>query len=102
MKANSDKSHFLLSCSEPFTALIGGSSIESNREEILLGITVERDLKFYEHVNNLCKKVCQKLTALVRLAPFMNFDKKKNSNEGFYRIAIWILSICLDVPQLKP
>ena len=77
MKANSDKSHFLLSCSEPFTALIGGSSIESNREEILLGIKVERDLKFYEHVNNLCKKACQKLTALVRLAPFINFDKKR-------------------------
>ena len=29
MKANSDKSHILLSCSEPSTALIDGSSIES-------------------------------------------------------------------------
>ena len=30
MKANGDKSHILLSCSEPSTALIDGSSIESN------------------------------------------------------------------------
>ena len=71
MKANSDKSHILLSCSEPSTALI-----ESNTKEIFLGITIDRDLKFDEHVNNLCKKACQKLNALVRLAPFMNVDKK--------------------------
>ena len=77
MKANSDKSHILLSCSEPSTALIDGSSIESNTKEILLGITTDRDLKFDEHVNNLCKKVCQKLNALVRLAPFMNVDKQR-------------------------
>ena len=70
VKANSDKSRILLSCSEPSTALIDGSSIESNTKEILLGITI--DLKFDEHVNNLCKKACQKLKALVRLAPFMN------------------------------
>ena len=53
MKANSDKSHILLSCSEPSTALIDGSSIESNTKEILLGITIDRDLKFDEHVNKL-------------------------------------------------
>ena len=41
MKANSDKSHILLSCSEPSTALIDGSSIEFNTKEILLGITIE-------------------------------------------------------------
>ena len=64
MKANSDKSHILLSCSEPSTALIDGSSIESNTKEILLGITIDRDLKFDEHVNNLCKKACQKLKIL--------------------------------------
>ena len=98
MKANSDNSHILLSCSEPSTALIDGSSIESNTKEILLGIKIDRDLKFDEHVNNLCKKACQKRNALVRLAPFMNVDKKKKDNESFYRIAIWILPISLDVP----
>ena len=83
MKATSDKSHIRLSCSEPSTALIDGSSIESNTKEILLGITVDRDLKFDEHVNNLCKKTCQKLSALVRLAPLMNFDKKRMIMKAF-------------------
>ena len=83
MKANSDKSHIFLSCSEPSTALIDGSSIESNTKEILLGITVDRDLKFDEHANNRCKKACQKLNVLVRLAPFMKVDKKRMIMKAF-------------------
>ena len=34
----------------------------------------------------------------IRLAPFMNVDKKNNDNESFYRIAIWILPISKDIP----
>ena len=83
MKAKSDKSHVRLSCSEPSTALIDGSSVESNTKEILPGITTDRDLKFDEHVNNLCKKACQKLNALVRRAPFMNVDKKRMIMKAF-------------------
>ena len=83
MKANSDKSHILLSCSEPSTALIDGSSTKSSTKEILLGITIDRDLKFDEHVNNLCKKACQKLNAFVHLAPFMNVDKKRMIMKAF-------------------
>ena len=64
MKPNSHKSHILLTCSEPSTALIDGSSSESNTKEILLRITIDRDRKFDEHVNNLCKKACQKLNCL--------------------------------------
>ena len=65
---------FFLSCSELSTTLIDGSSTESNTKEILLGITIDRDLEFDEDINNLCKKACQKLNALVRLAPFMSVD----------------------------
>ena len=65
---------FFLRCSEPSTILIDGSSTESNTKEILLAITIDRDLEFDEDVNNLCKKACQKLNALVSLAPFMNVD----------------------------
>ena len=77
IKANSDKSHILLYCSEPSTALIDGSSIESNTKEILLEIAIDIDLNFDELNNNLCKKACQKLNALVPLAPFMDVDKRE-------------------------
>ena len=79
------KIYVFFSCSEL-------SSIESYTKEILVGITTDRDLKFDCHVNNLYKKSCWKLNALA-LALI-----KTNSNESFYRTAIWILSISLDVP----
>ena len=94
MKANSDKSHVLLSGSKPSTALIDGFSIGSNAKAILLGITIDKDLKCSDHVNDLCKKACQKLNALDRLAPLINVD----INESFYGIAVGILPISLDVP----
>ena len=45
MKANSDKIHLLLSCNKPSTLVIDGSSIETNKKEVLLGITIDKDLK---------------------------------------------------------
>ena len=58
MKANGDKGHLLLSCNEPSTLVIDGSSIETNTKEVLLGITIDKDLKFNDHVNSFCKKAC--------------------------------------------
>ena len=83
MKANSDKSHLLLSCKQPSTVTIDDTFIESNVKEVLLGIIIDRDLKFDDHVNNLCKKACQKLNALSCLAPFMNLDKRRIIMKAF-------------------
>ena len=54
-------------------------------------------MKFDDHASNLCKKECQKLNALARLAPFMNVDKKRivtkaftKSQFGYYPL-VWIL-----------
>lgn len=70
-------SRLILSCSEPSTAVINGSSIEPNKEEVLLEIAIYRELKLDYHVNNLCKKACQKLHAPVRITSFMDIYKKK-------------------------
>lgn len=42
-------------------------------------------MKFDDHANDLCKEVCQKHNAFGYLAPFTNVDKRKNSNESFYK-----------------
>ena len=55
MKANSDKSHLIISCAGTTTAMIDGLPIESNKTEVLLGITIDRKLKFDDHVNHLSK-----------------------------------------------
>ena len=73
MKANKDKSHLYLSCNEPSTLMIDCSSIETNIKQVFLGITIDKDLKLDDKVNNLCKKACQKLNALASVAPYMNF-----------------------------
>ena len=76
MKANSDKSHLIMSCAEATTAMIDGLPIDSSKTEVLLGITIDHELKFDDHVNRLCKKSSRKLNALARIAPFMNASKK--------------------------
>ena len=49
----------------------GSSTIISNTKEILLGTTIEKDLKFEDHVDIFCKKACQKPNALDHLGLFI-------------------------------
>ena len=96
MKANSDKSHLIMSCAEATTAVIDGLPIVSSKTEVLLGITIDHELKFDNHVNNLCKKASLKLNALAHITPFMNFSKKQIIMKSFtesqfgYSPLIWI------------
>ena len=83
VKANSDKSHLIMSCAEATTAVIDGLPIDSSKTEVLLGITIDRKLKFDDHVNRLCKKASLKLNALARIAPFMNVSKKRIITKSF-------------------
>ena len=68
MKVNTGKSHLLLSV----TAVIDNSYIELEDEQVLLGITIDSNLTFEDHINNICKKANQKLNTLARIAPYMN------------------------------
>ena len=76
MKASSDKSHLIMSCAEATTAMIDGLPFNSSKTKVLLGITVDHEPKFDDHVNRLCKKASLKLNALARIASFMNVSKK--------------------------
>ena len=69
MKVNTGKSHLLLSGNSRATATIDNSYIESEDEEVLLGITIDSNLTFENHIRNICKKASQKLNALARIAP---------------------------------
>ena len=61
MKANSDKSHHIMSCTEESTAVIDGLPIDSSKTEVFLGITIDYELKFDDYVNYLYKKASLKL-----------------------------------------
>ena len=96
MKVNTGKSHLLVSGNVRSKAKIDNNYIESEKEQVLLGITINSNLTFENHINNICKKACQKLNALARVAPCMNMQKRRIIMKSFvtsqfgYCPLIWI------------
>ena len=83
MKVNTGKSHLLLSGNSRATATIDNSYTESEDEQVLLGITIDSNLTFENHINSICKKSSQKLNALARIAPYMNIQKRTTFMKSF-------------------
>ena len=83
MKANTDKSHLLLSGNSNLTANIDGNVIESEGKQVLLSITIDSNLSFNKHINNLGKKNSAKLNALARIAGYMDFPKRRLIMKAF-------------------
>ena len=48
-----------------------------SKNEKLLGLTIDRNLNFDDHVFTLCKKAGRKLSALSRISNYMSFEKKE-------------------------
>ena len=68
MKLNEEKCNLLV-FDEKDTKLsinVGSSVIKESNEEKLLGVIVDRKLKFKEHMLTVCKNGSQKLHALAR------------------------------------
>ena len=40
------------------------------KEYVILGVTIDNRLTFYNHLKNLCKIIASKLNALTRIAPY--------------------------------
>ena len=74
-KVNTGRSHLLFLGSSRATATIDNSYIELKYEQVLLGITIDSNLTFENHINSICKKASQKLNALAKIAPYMNIQK---------------------------
>ena len=55
----------------------------SEKEQMFLGIKIDSNLSFEEHINNLCKKASQKLNALARIACYMDIQKRKSIMKSF-------------------
>ena len=75
MMLNASKCHFLLS--GPKNIVENTYVIWESQKEKLLGLTVDKKLKFQDHVDNMIKKASGKLSALIRLARFLPFDQKR-------------------------
>ena len=83
IKANSDECHLLLSSDEKCNASFGNHLIESSKQQKLLGVPLDNNLKFEKHINNLCTKASQKLGALCRIYSFMSTGQKRIIMKAF-------------------
>ena len=65
-------------------AKVGNNNIWESNTVKLLGVTIDNQLKFNEHVLNICKKASRKLSALSRMSSFLSFDKKRIIFKAFF------------------
>ena len=52
---------------------------------VILGVTIDNKLTFYNHLKNLCKKIANKLNALTRIAPYLNHNQIRLINNSFFK-----------------
>ena len=72
----SDKCKLLITNhSEDISINVGKEYIKSRASVKLLGVKIDSNLTFNEHVSDICKKASQKLHALARISTYMNMDK---------------------------
>ena len=74
MKLNEDEYQFLLSGykHEMMLTKVGQSRIWESEKQKLLDVTIDKHLKFEEHIVKQCKKARQKLSALARVCNILN------------------------------
>ena len=84
MKLNGDKFDLLLSGykHEVMWTNIGQSQIWESKEQKLLGVINDRDMKF-EYILIQCKKAGRKLCALGRVCTFLNLECRRSLMEAF-------------------
>ena len=79
MKLNGDKCHLIVGGNKPtlISTEIQGNTILETSHERLLGVKIDRDLKFDVHLNDICKKAGNKLSALARQCKILPFYRRK-------------------------
>ena len=86
MKLNTDKCHLLM-CGHKYEhqwAQIGKDKIWEEREVKLLGINIDNDLKFDQHISNICSKANMTLSVLCRMKNILTFQQRRVLFKSFF------------------
>ena len=101
LRANPGKFQFMAlgaNKNDCFNLNVAGKVIPSSSEVKLLGITIDYDLKFSTHINELCRKTSYKFHALQRIRRYISVDKSKLLANAFidsqfnYATLIWMFA----------
>ena len=88
LKLNLDKCHLIVSGTENTKIKLDDFTITNSKKEKLLGIIFDDKLTFQYHIENLCKKVRLKLSALSRVAPFYRSATKENFIQCLFSVTV--------------
>ena len=87
MQANPDKFQFLVLSSRNKShitlALNETTLIKAEPHVKALGVTIDENLKFSEHVSVICTKAARQLNALARISKFLDIDSRKIIYQSF-------------------
>ena len=75
LKNNVDKCHVLVSTNKPVGIKVGDYTIDNSECEKLLGVKIDVNLNFNDHISGLCEKTSRKASVLARVTPFMGLSK---------------------------
>ena len=84
MKANPDKSHVLFNSNSEVSLTIETQKIKNSKFEKLLGMKLDSKLNFNSHIHDICQKAGQKLNAISRITPYMDFAKRRLLVNAFF------------------
>ena len=84
LKLNLDKCQLIVSGTENVKIKLHDHTITNSKKKNLHVIIFDDKLKFQYHIENLCKKASLKLSALSRVAPFVDLPQKKILFNAFF------------------
>ena len=101
MKLTKEKCHVMIfgGIHGDIRVKIGTSVIKETKEQMLLGINIDKKRTFKYYVETLCKKAAQKLYALARIENYMETEQLASLMNGFimsyfsYCPLVWMLQI---------
>ena len=73
-----------------------GKTIKSSDTVELLGITLDKNINFKQHIQNICQKASNKTKALLRIRKFLNLEQAQVLAEAYissnvrYCLLIWM------------
>ena len=81
MLLNEKKCQFMVAETSNFrinteSIIVDNKSVDEVKSVKLLGVTLDKNIKMTEHIQKLCKKAGAKLSALARIAPFIDEHKR--------------------------